>query len=381
MSLGRVSAVIAAVALFGAACGGSGSGDVSTVDAAEARVTSSQKAVNTAQTKFDDSKSTFCANTKTYITAVDRYGKAFEKTAATVGDMKAAGADLVKPREAVQSSAQTVVDARDALAKEKQDLAEAEAALAAAKASESGSSTTAPRSTTTSTTAPLLPAPTVDRVKKAEDDLAAASGKITDQTPLAQATAQYNAAAFALEAAWLRVFADAGCLSDEQQAKAEAALHDYTVALQTALQTAGVYTGEIDGIYGPSTVDAVEKLQTANGLPATGFVDQATAAVVSGAVLAKGGAVASQAVASTAAVQSTLKLAGYWTGAVDGQWTPELTAALQKFQTALGVPATGAVDAATLGALEETIAQAKTSSSTTTTAKSSSQSTTSTTGG
>src|SRR5437763_3382354 len=117
MSLGRVSAVIAAVALFGAACGGSGSGDVSTVDAAEARVTSSQKAVNTAQTKFDDSKSTFCANTKTYITAVDRYGKAFEKTAATVGDMKAAGADLVKPREAVQSSAQTVVDARDALAK------------------------------------------------------------------------------------------------------------------------------------------------------------------------------------------------------------------------------------------------------------------------
>ena len=66
----------------------------------------------------------------------------------------------------------------------------------------------------------------------------------------------------------------------------------------------------------------------------------------------KGGAVATDALAHTSAVQSTLKLAGYWTGPVDGKWTPELTDALEKFQTDLGVPATGAVDIATLSALE-----------------------------
>jgi peptidoglycan hydrolase-like protein with peptidoglycan-binding domain len=77
----------------------------------------------------------------------------------------------------------------------------------------------------------------------------------------------------------------------------------------------------------------------------------------------KGGAVASNALAQTAAVQSTLKLAGYWTGPVDGRWTPELTDALKKFQTDLGVPATGVVDVATLGALEAAIASGKAAAS------------------
>jgi peptidoglycan hydrolase-like protein with peptidoglycan-binding domain len=85
-------------------------------------------------------------------------------------------------------------------------------------------------------------------------------------------------------------------------------------------------------------------------------------------VAAEGGAAAAQALAHTAAVQSTLKLAGYWTGAVDGQWTPELTDALKAFQTALGVPATGAVDAATLNALQVTIAEAQSSATSTTVA-------------
>jgi hypothetical protein len=62
----------------------------------------------------------------------------------------------------------------------------------------------------------------------------------------------------------------------------------------------------------------------------------------------------------TAALQATLTLAGYWTGPVDGEWTAELTDALEDFQTALGVSPTGAVDAATLSALEETIAAAGT---------------------
>jgi peptidoglycan hydrolase-like protein with peptidoglycan-binding domain len=62
---------------------------------------------------------------------------------------------------------------------------------------------------------------------------------------------------------------------------------------------------------------------------------------------------------ATAAVQQTLKLAGFWDGPVDGEWTPALTDALKDFQTELGVKPTGTVDAATVAALEEAIAQAQ----------------------
>ena len=72
-------------------------------------------------------------------------------------------------------------------------------------------------------------------------------------------------------------------------------------------------------------------------------------------------------IAHTAAVQSMLTLAGYWTGPIDGQWTPELTVALINFQNALGVPATGAVDAATIAALQAAIADSKSGSPSTTT--------------
>ena len=59
---------------------------------------------------------------------------------------------------------------------------------------------------------------------------------------------------------------------------------------------------------------------------------------------------------TTAALQQTLKLAGYWDGPVDGLWTDELTAAVASAQTDLGVPATGAVDAATIAAFQTALA-------------------------
>jgi len=58
-------------------------------------------------------------------------------------------------------------------------------------------------------------------------------------------------------------------------------------------------------------------------------------------------------------VQQTLKLAGHWSGPVDGTWTPALTEALKAFQTELGVKPTGTVDAATIAALEKAIAEAR----------------------
>ena len=107
------------------------------------------------------------------------------------------------------------------------------------------------------------------------------------------------------------------------------------------MRDAGYYDGEVDGVYGPATVDAVEALQEAHGLPGTGTVDKATAAALQDDLAAKGGATAQEAVASTAAVQQTLKLAGFWDGPVDGEWTPALTEALKDFQTELGVKPTG----------------------------------------
>jgi murein L,D-transpeptidase YcbB/YkuD len=341
------------------ACGSSDK--PASVTAAQARVTSKEQAVTDAQNAFDRARESFCADAKTYITSIDRYGKVFDQSAATVGDVKSAGADLERPREDVAASAREVFDTRDALAQARHDLDTAQTDLASAQAAASGSSTTAtsvPKSTTTTT---LVPTASIDRVKKAEADFVATSQGITDQTPLAQAAAEFNAAALALELSWLRLFSDAGCLTSEQQQKADAALVEYTAALQGALQSLGLYSGEVDGIYGPSTVEAVKKFQSAHGLPATGFVDQATALALDNAMVAKGGAAASHAQAHTAAVQTTLKLAGYWPGAIDGKWTSELTTALKTFQTHLGVPPTGQVDTATLSAIQHELETTQTS--------------------
>lgn len=181
----------------------------------------------------------------------------------TVGDITTAGADLEKPREAAQSSAGDVLDAHERVTRATEDLAEAEAALAEAQ-----SGTSAP-ATTTTTTQPLVPSATVDRVEKAEDDLASAFAGVDENTPLTEATEQVNAAAFALQAASVRRFADAGCLADDQEQKAVEAVAGYTTALQASLTTAGYLDSEVDGISGPDTVAAVEQLQKDEDLPVT----------------------------------------------------------------------------------------------------------------
>jgi peptidoglycan hydrolase-like protein with peptidoglycan-binding domain len=347
-----------------AACSGGGTDKVK---AAQTRVTKAQQGVTDAQANLDKAKTQFCSDTKDYIATVDRYAKVFDQSAVTVGDIKTGGADLAKPRATVESSADAVTAAGDALAKANQELVDAQAALVEAQASAASQSLPPTTKASTTTTAPPVAPATVDRVKKAESDFASATQGVTDQTPLAQATVEVNSAAFALQIAWLQLFNEAGCLTDEQHQKAAIAIHDYTVALQTSLQATGFYSGEIDGIYGPTTAQAVQQLQTAHGLPPTGWLDRATSAALDAELASKGTAITRQALTQTAAVQSTLKLAGYWTGPVDGQWTPELTDALMNFQTTLGVPPTGTVDAATLAALEQAIANAQSAATSTTT--------------
>jgi murein L,D-transpeptidase YcbB/YkuD len=350
----RLSLVVVAgvASLVLTSCGDDGDTEL---NVAEARVAAKEKAVSSAQSAADEAAATFCDASSDYITALDRYGDVLNATTPTVGDVKDAGSDLAEPREEAVAGAEAAVSAQQALVTAEQELAAAEAALAEVTAGPDGTPATS-TPTAKATPAPLVPSKTVARVEQAETDLAAAQEGISDTTPLAQASQQFNAAAVAVEMSWLRLYADAGCLTDKQQKQAEAAVRDYTVALQEALASAGFYDGDVDGVYGPATVDAVEALQQEHGLPVTGTVDKATEAALQTELDAKGGAAAEKAVASTAAVQQTLKLAGYWDGPVDGDWTPELTEALKEFQTALGVEPSGTVDAATVAALEEALA-------------------------
>ncbi|GID92375.1 hypothetical protein Adi01nite_17870 [Amorphoplanes digitatis] len=346
----RVWIIVIATMLAVAGCGGGDGGGQ--VRLAEKRLADKQQALTEAQAELAGRVDAFCRTSAGYVTALDRYGDLINETAPTVGDVKDAGADLTEPRGDVIAGAEQVAAARQELATAEKELAEATEALAAARAGASLSPAPSPPSASPSVAA-TLPAATVNRVKQADADFTAAQAGVTDQTPLRQASERFNAAAVALEMSWLRLLADAGCLSGEQ----EDAARDYTEAVQKSLAEAGYYDDEVDGVYGPSTVAAVQALQKANDLPETGAFDKATAAELEAELRAKGGAAAGEAIASTAALQQTLKLAGYWTGPVDGTWTPELTEALKSFQEALHVEPTGEVDAATIAAFEHAMAQ------------------------
>jgi murein L,D-transpeptidase YcbB/YkuD len=339
--------------------GCSGDPEESAVTVAQAQVSAKEQALADAESAATAAAAAFCAASSTYITALDRYGDVLNQTAPTVGDVKDAGADLTKPRTDTVDAGDAAVSAKEAVAQAEQDLAEAQASLAAAEAAAAGEAPPEPEEGQDEGTSPSDPPATVARVQQAEAEFAAAQAGITDKTPLVQAAEQFNAAAVALQVAWMQLFAESGCLSDAQQEQAAEAVHDYTAALQQDLADAGYFDGKVDGVYGPETVDAVTALQKANGLPQTGTMDKATEAALRAELEAAGGAAAQEAMASTAALQQTLTLAGYWDGPVDGQWTDELTDALKEFQSDLGVKPTGEVDAATITAFEEALAAAQ----------------------
>ncbi|KQY25688.1 hypothetical protein ASD16_07850 [Cellulomonas sp. Root485] len=353
------TAVVAAAGLFAtvSACT-TPDPERSPVDLARADVAAKEEALTEAQTAATDAEAQFCTAGSTYITALDRYGDVLHDTAVTVGDVRTAGEDLTEPGEETTDAAEAVVSTRESLADAQQDLADAQATLAAAEATAAGQEPPEPAPVEESEE-PAAPTVDVTRVQQAQEDLDATRGGLSDDTPLAQAAEQFNSAVVALEMAWIRLFVQSGCITDEDQAQAAAAVSAYTVAIQQQLTDAGYYTGAIDGIYGPQTVAAVEALQDAAGLPQTGTMDKATEAALRAQLEAAGSAAAQASLASTAALQQTLKLAGYWDAPVDGQWTDALTAAVGAAQTDLGVPVTGTVDAATIAAFQQAVADAK----------------------
>ena len=125
---------------------------------------------------------------------------------------------------------------------------------------------------------------------------------------------------------------------------------------QRAVMNDGIYLrGGADGIYGPYTAAAVATYQSRRGLPASGAVDDATAAAMGLcttatppapvawtpiSVGARGGPVS--------AIQRAVINAGiYLVGGADGYYGPYSAAAVQRYQSARGLPATGVVDEAT----------------------------------
>ena len=249
-TLVRCTAVTVGLAVVAAGCGSDDSSSDSSsvvsgpdsVAAAEARVTTAQTDLDTAKGTLTSAQKQFCTDATDYVTALDRYGKLFTDSKATVGDVKTGGADLVAPKESVTSSAAAIDAAKSDVAKAEQELADAQAALADAQAAADSVATSATTAAPTTTTT-LVPPATITRVKQAETDLETAAAGITDSTPLLEATAAYNSAAFALEVAWLKLLADAGCLTDAQQAEAVAQVTAYTRGAADGLADGGLLQG------------------------------------------------------------------------------------------------------------------------------------------
>jgi uncharacterized surface protein with fasciclin (FAS1) repeats len=256
----------------------------------------------------------FCSDVEQYISTIGNYGGLFEDVELTVGDVKNAADELAPGREAVEESAATFQEAVAA-------------------------------DPTPGVTTDIVEPESIEAVKDAEAAFAAASD-IDENTTVAEAGVNFTSAAYGLEVAWVRLFADAGCIEDEVQAKQW--VSDYVTALQTDLQNAGYYSGEVDGIYGPMTIEAVEQLQRDAGLPVTGLVDPATQVALAAAL-------GQRSSAEIGALQGILISTGYYDGIVDGIWSREVEEALKALQTDLGVPATGVVDAATLRAFEKAL--------------------------
>ena len=251
----------------------------------------------------------FCTDVADYVEAIGRYGGLFEDV------------ELEPGRAAVMESAE---DFQEAVAADPVAGVEVE----------------------------VVEPESIQAVEDAEAAFENASD-IDDRSPVIDAGVRFTSAAYQLEVAWVRLFADAGCLEGDEEAQADAKqwVSDYVSAIQTDFRSIGYYLGDIDGVYGPMTIEAVEQFQHDQGLPVTGLVDPATQAALQVALGARQSA-------QVGGLQAILTATGHYTGPIDGVWTPAVEDSLKALQDDLGVPATGVVDPATLRALEDALVAA-----------------------
>ena len=125
-------------------------------------------------------------------------------------------------------------------------------------------------------------------------------------------------------------------------------------ALQSALRARGFYTGDVDGIAGPATCAAVQRLQRRRGLPADGVAGPATRRALGRRGRPRLGSRALTAGArgwDVAALQFLLANHGFPNGGVDGRMGGRTMTALHNFQAWAGLAADGVAGPGTLRAL------------------------------
>jgi peptidoglycan hydrolase-like protein with peptidoglycan-binding domain len=135
--------------------------------------------------------------------------------------------------------------------------------------------------------------------------------------------------------------------------------------VQDRLRQLGLYSGRIDGVWGPGSQQALERFQQGNGLQVTGQLNHATAATLgldAGALFPAGSGAGIDASPSAALsgplgydavrhVQRRLRSLGFYRGRADGIWGPGTQASLQRFQQSRGLQPDGQLNPMTAQAL------------------------------
>jgi peptidoglycan hydrolase-like protein with peptidoglycan-binding domain len=142
--------------------------------------------------------------------------------------------------------------------------------------------------------------------------------------------------------------------SGYQQASGSASVR----VLQRRLTGLGFAPGPIDGRYGPLTTQAVERFQSASGLPADGIVGPRSLAALnakpgdtSAGLHPGAGYPLNAGLERVRVVQRRLVRLGFAPGPIDGRYGPLTAQAVERFQSARGLTVNGIVGAGTLRAL------------------------------
>ena len=130
--------------------------------------------------------------------------------------------------------------------------------------------------------------------------------------------------------------------------------------VQDRLRQAGVYNGQIDGVWGADSQSALERFQQSHQLQVTGQLNQATAATLGldpNALLTVPAATAplpppsALRPSSVQAIQARLRTLGYYNGTADGVWGPATEAAVLRYQQSNGLQPNGQPNSATVSAM------------------------------
>jgi peptidoglycan hydrolase-like protein with peptidoglycan-binding domain len=125
-------------------------------------------------------------------------------------------------------------------------------------------------------------------------------------------------------------------------------------ALQRSLRALGQRPGPVDGLYGPLTEAAVERVQRDSGLSVDGIVGPQTRRVLKTRTppLAPGAGYGQPGGSpQVRAIQRRLRALGHRPGPVDGLYGPRTQAAIERFRRTAGQPATGVLSPATVVAV------------------------------